>query len=62
MFKYESSAGEFHRNAKLTETKVRRIRHIYDRGGRGKKYAERFDISPQNFNAIGRRKRWEHVT
>ena len=56
-----NTAGENHRQAKLNNRKVIRIRRLFDLGFRGKQAASRYGISDVQFNKIGRRAAWRSV-
>lgn len=53
--------GEQHPRAKLTEDKVREIRHLRSGGQAYQKIADRFGVSRNTIGRIIRKERWAHV-
>jgi hypothetical protein len=54
--------GQTHSMSKLTEEDVREIRMLSEQGGTTRRQlADRFHTTPENINAIVRRRTWKHV-
>lgn len=54
--------GELRYNAKLTDDKVRKIRHLAASTSRSvASIAAEFEVDPANIRAIVRRRAWRHV-
>jgi len=53
--------GDNHVNSKLSEEKVKRIKHLLKQGVMQTKIAERFNVNDRTINAINKNLMWKHV-
>ena len=59
---FSKTHGVYSRTAKLNDAKVRAIRKKYARGLRGSTEAIKDKISVAQWNKVGRKSAWKHVT